>query len=151
MTLGLGRRELIAGAATLAATVGMGSRVAAAASPDYAEALAAFLRGREAHGDGIVLEAPEIAENGNMVAVSIEVASPMTAADHVRQVVLLSTRNPVARVARFSFTPQSGRAFVANRIRLAETQEVVALAEMADGSVRRTSRLVRVTIGGCGA
>ena len=151
MTVKLMRREMIAGAAAVAAIGGLVSRSAAATTPHYADALAAFLDGREVIGSGIVLEAPEVAENGNMVGVSIEVESPMTAADHVRQAVLLSTRNPVAEVARFHFTPLSGRAFAATRIRLAESQDLVALAEMADGSLRRASRLVRVTVGGCGA
>jgi sulfur-oxidizing protein SoxY len=150
MTVKLMRREMIACAAAVAAVGGL-SRSASATTPHYADALAAFLDGREVIGSGIVLEAPEVAENGNMVGVSIEVESPMTADDHVRQAVLLSTRNPVAEVARFHFTPLSGRAFAATRIRLAESQEVVALAEMADGSLRRASRLVRVTVGGCGA
>jgi len=150
MTVKLMRREMIAGAAAVAAVGGL-SRSAAATTPHYADALAAFLDGREVIGSGIVLEAPEVAENGNMVGVSIEVESPMTADDHVRQAVLLSTRNPVAEVARFHFTPLSGRAFAATRIRLAESQDVVAVAEMADGSLRRASRLVRVTVGGCGA
>jgi sulfur-oxidizing protein SoxY len=151
MTFRLARREVVAGAAALATLGGFGGGAAAAPTPHYAEALAAFLDGREPATGGIVLETPEVAENGNMVAVSIDVDSPMTEGDHVRQVVLLATRNPVALVARYHFTPLSGRAFVASRMRLAETQDVVAMAELSDGSLRRATRLVRVTVGGCGA
>ncbi len=151
MALDLARRELLIGTVALVGTGGLGLGPAAAATSQYAQALESFLDGRTPAAGGIVLEAPEVAENGNMVAVSVDVDSPMTEDDHVRQVVLFSTRNPVAQVARYRFTPQSGRAFVASRIRLAESQDVVALAEMADGSLRRASRLVRVMVGGCGA
>jgi sulfur-oxidizing protein SoxY len=153
MTLALDRRKAVA------ATVGfvaMGSGAlhggaAAAATPHYTDALARFLDGREPGSAGITLDAPEVAENGNMVAVSIRVASPMTEADHVRRIALLSTRNPVAEVATFHLTPLAGEAFVSSRIRLAESQEVVAIAEFSDGSLAQTRREVRVTVGGCGA
>lgn len=151
MALELARREVIAGTVAVLAVGALGGRPAAAATPHFTEALSGFLDGREPVAGGIVLEAPELAENGNMVDVSIEVDSAMAGDDQVRQVVLLATRNPVAEVARFRFTERSGRAAVGNRIRLSESQDVVALAEMADGSVRRATRLVRVTVGGCGA
>ncbi len=125
-------------------------RPGGAATPQFGEALAAFLDGRTPEPGGILLDAPEVAENGNMVAVTIEVESPMTPEDHVRQVVLLATRNPVAQVARFHFTPVSGRAVVGTRIRLAESQDVVVVAETSDGRLRQAKRLVRVTVGGCG-
>ena len=150
MMLSLKRRTALAGAAAFALLAG-GRTPAAAASPHYLGALEAFLAGREAAAGGIAIGAPEVAEDGNTVAVSIEVDSPMTEADHVREVVLFATRNPVAEVARFHLTPACGRAFVATRIRLSESQDVVAVAELSDGSLRRARREVRVTVGGCGA
>ncbi len=149
----LNRREALAAAAGFAVCGGLfaGSPAAAAATPHYGEALARFLDGREPAAGGIRLDAPEVAEDGNMVAVSVRVESPMTEADHVRRIALLSTRNPVAEVAIFELTPRSGEAFVGSRIRLAESQDVVALAETSDGRILQTRREVRVTVGGCGA
>ena len=152
MTLAFDRRKAVAATAGFALAGGLlRGTPAAAATPHYAEALARFLDGREAASGGITLDAPEVAENGNMVAVSIRVDSPMTEADHVRRIALLSTRNPVAEVATFHLTPISGEAFVSSRIRLSESQDVVAIAEFSDGSLVQTRREVRVTVGGCGA
>ena len=152
MTLAFDRRKAVAATAGFALAAGLlRGTPAAAATPHYAEALARFLDGREAASGGITLDAPEVAENGNMVAVSIRVDSPMTEADHVRRIALLSTRNPVAEVATFHLTPISGEAFVSSRIRLSESQDVVAIAEFSDGSLVQTRREVRVTVGGCGA
>jgi sulfur-oxidizing protein SoxY len=151
MAIELDRRQALA-AGLAAVTAGLLSgRDVLAATPHYAEALARVLDGREAVSGGITIDAPEVAEDGNMVAVSIRVESPMTEADHVRRIVLLSTRNPVAEVATFQLTPRSGEAFVANRIRLSESQDIVAIAELSDGTLRQARREVRVTIGGCGA
>lgn len=107
-------------------------------------------------GDGaltegkITLELPEIAENGSTVPVSISVESPMTKSDYVKTVYLFAEKNPVADVASIHFSPASGAAKAATRMRLAGTQNVVAVAEMSDGSLYTTKKLVKVTIGGCG-
>ena len=153
MTLHLDRRRAVATTAGFAAIAAglLPGRQAAAASPHYDEALARFLDGREPASGGITIDAPEVAENGNMVAVSIRVDSPMTESHHVRRIALLSTRNPVAEVATFHLTPLSGEAFVSSRIRLSESQDVVAIAEFSDGSLAQARREVRVTVGGCGA
>ncbi len=98
----------------------------------------------------ITLDLPEIAENGNTVPVSVAVESPMTEADHVKAVHLFAEKNPAADVASVYFTPSSGVAKASLRMRLAGTQNVVAVAEMSDGSVFTAKKLVKVTIGGCG-
>ncbi len=111
---------------------------------------------KKAVGDGklsegkITLELPEIAENGSTVPISFSVESPMTDSDYVKTVHLFAEKNPVADVASIHFTPASGEAKAATRIRLAGTQNIVAVAEMSDGSLYTTKRLVKVTIGGCG-
>jgi sulfur-oxidizing protein SoxY len=97
----------------------------------------------------ITLELPEIADNGNFVPVTITVDSPMTADDHVKAVYLLSTGNPVARVARFDLSPLNAKARVQSRIRLAKTQDVIALAELSNGTLAIATANVKVTIGGC--
>ena len=103
-----------------------------------------FTEGAEvADGDGVVLTAPEIAENGNTVP--IEVSAPGASA-----VILLAMGNPNPGVARIAFGPLSASQSFSTRIRLARTQDVVAIAKMSDGSFVRASSTVKVTIGGCG-
>lgn len=97
----------------------------------------------------ITLELPEIAENGNFVPVTISVDSPMTDDDHVRKLHILSTSNPQPVVATFHLSPLNGRAVVQSRMRLARTQDVIALAETSKGDLLLARVLVKVTIGGC--
>lgn len=96
------------------------------------------------------IELPELAENGNMVLFKLNAESPMTPADHVKAIHLLATQNPHGHVASFKLSPLCGKASVSGRMRLAKTQEVVALAEFSDGRLLISSRMVQVTIGGCG-
>ncbi len=98
----------------------------------------------------ISLELPQIAENGNTVPIAIEIDSPMTESDYVKAVHIFAEKNPLPNVATFRFSPRSGKARAATRMRLLKTQNVVALAEMSDGSVYMASTEVKVTIGGCG-
>ena len=93
---------------------------------------------------------PQIAENGNTVPVGFEVESPMTDSNHVKSVYIFADKNPSPEVGAFHFTPACGVAKVSTRMRLAKTQNVIALAEMNDGSVYMTKTEVKVTIGGCG-
>lgn len=95
-------------------------------------------------------EVPEIAENGNTVPFAITADSPMTAENHVKTIHLMSTANPQPSVAVFRFTPASGKAVVSSRMRLAKTQDIVALAELSDGTLWVARTKVTVTIGGCG-
>jgi sulfur-oxidizing protein SoxY len=96
------------------------------------------------------MELQEIAENGNMVPFALSVESPMTEASHVKAIHLISTANPQAVVGSFFFTPQSGKASVSGRMRLARTQDVIAIAAMSEGEFLLARRTVKVTIGGCG-
>jgi sulfur-oxidizing protein SoxY len=98
----------------------------------------------------LLLDLPEIAENGNTVPFSLSVDSPMTEQDYVKAVHLFSTGNPQPAVATFYFTPASGKASVSSRIRLAKTQDIVGVAELSDGKFLIAKRTVKVTIGGCG-
>lgn len=103
-----------------------------------------FTGGAEvADGDGVKLTAPEIAENGNTVPISVD-------APGASEILLLAMGNPTPGVARFSFGELSGSQSASTRIRLAETQDVVAIAKLADGNFVRTSANIKVTIGGCG-
>jgi sulfur-oxidizing protein SoxY len=106
-------------------------------------AIDAFTGGAETADDGLTLIAPEIAENGN--AVPIEVDAPGAEA-----ILIVASGNPNPDVATFAFGPMSGSQRATTRIRLAGTQDVVAVARMPDGTFKSARQNVRVTIGGCG-
>jgi sulfur-oxidizing protein SoxY len=96
------------------------------------------------------LDVPEIAENGLVVPVNVEVESPMTEADHVKAVHVFADGNPQPGVVTYRFTPACGKAAASTRMRLAQTQNIVAIAEMSDGKLYMAKSNVKVTIGGCG-
>ncbi len=98
----------------------------------------------------IKLDLPSIAENGLVVPLSFEVESPMTPTDYVKSVHFFAEGNPNPLVASFTFTPLAPKAAASIRIRLAKTQNVVAVAEMSNGEIWRAVKEVKVTIGGCG-
>lgn len=107
------------------------------------EAIAAFTGGVEAVEGDITLTTPEIAENGNTVPISV-------AAPGAVSIIVVSTGNPTPDVATFNFGPLAGTRAASTRIRLAGTQDIVAVAKLADGSFVKTASTVKVTIGGCG-
>lgn len=82
----------------------------------------------------VVVDTPPLADNGHSVPVRIVVDSPMNAADHVRRITILAERNPRPVVASFMLGPHSGRAEIATRIRLADIQDVLAVAQLSDGT-----------------
>jgi len=95
------------------------------------------------------LELPPLVENGNAVPLAVSVESPMTAADHVRAIHVFTEKNPQPDVVSFRLGPRAGRAGVATRIRLADTQTVVAICELSDGSFWSGSAAVVVTLAAC--
>ena len=122
----------------------------AAATPDQVKDwLAGFSKG-EAKSGKVTIKAPEIAENGNSVPVTVSVESDMTEKSYVKALHIAADGNPNPGVASYEFTPLAGKAEVQLRIRMAQTQKLVAVAEMNDGSLFIASREVKVTIGGCG-
>lgn len=140
-------------AAALVALLGDGAAHGEAASEESAEFKAAFdaLVGKATPLDsGLTLDLPDSVENGDYVPVALAVESPMTAENHVKAVHLLSTANPRAAVATFRFTLLLGKARVTSRMRLAKTQDVVAVAELSGGRILVARRKVDVKIGGCG-
>lgn len=155
-----GRREVLIGAGAMAASAaallaGGGlslalEQEAPLGSPQFDIALKKIIGTAVPLEEGVALELPEIAENGNIVPYKLAVASPMSEEDYVQRLHLLSTANPQAAVATFHFTPLSGVATVTGRMRLAKTQDVVAVAETSMGKLLIGRRNVKVTIGGCG-
>ena len=141
------------------ALAGRGSAIALAAclvprtawaNPSEAKALLGSLGPGTPQTGKVTIVAPEIAENGNTVPISIDVDSPMTDANYVKTILMVADGNPLPGVARFDLSPANGRAHVEFRIRLAQTQNITALAMMSDGTMWTASKNVKVTIGGCG-
>lgn len=135
----ISRRNAILMGAGAAVAFGLPLR----ATAEDMEAIKAFTGGAEMADSGVTLTAPEIAENGNTVP--IEVAAPGAA-----EIMVLALGNPTPNVATFKFGPLAASHAASTRIRLAGTQDVVAIAKMEDGSFAKASSTVKVTIGGCG-
>lgn len=98
----------------------------------------------------IKLDVPQIAENGLVVPISVDIESPMTEADFVKSVHVFADGNPLPQVVSFRFSPDCGKASASTRMRLAQTQNVVCIAEMSNGTLYSAKAEVKVTIGGCG-
>ncbi len=107
------------------------------------EEIAEFTGGADLGSDGLTLTAPEIAENGNTVPISVSAPGAVA-------IMVLAPGNPTPPVATFNFGPLAGSQSASTRIRLAGTQDITAIAKMADGSFVQASQTVKVTIGGCG-
>ncbi|NNF72079.1 MAG: thiosulfate oxidation carrier protein SoxY [Rhodobacteraceae bacterium] len=127
--------------------MGLGATVAAMlplrATASTEDAIAAFTGGASVGTGGITLTAPEIAENGNTVPISVS-------APGATAIMVLAAGNPNPDVGTFNFGPLAGSHEASTRIRLAGTQDVIAVAKLADGSFVQTSAEIKVTIGGCG-
>ncbi|NKB52635.1 MAG: thiosulfate oxidation carrier protein SoxY [Rhizobiaceae bacterium] len=145
------RQVLILGAgATAVAAAGVPTMSIAADDPTAQQVIDKFTGGAAATSGRVDLGTPEIAENGNTVPIQVSVESPMTTDDHVAEVLIVADGNPRPDVAVFKFTELSGEAAASTRIRLAKTQNVIAVAKMSDGSFFMAKNAVKVTIGGCG-
>jgi sulfur-oxidizing protein SoxY len=149
----VGRRTFLIGAgASLAIATFLAHLPALAQEPvrSIDEALKKVLGDATATESGITIEIPEIAENGNTVPFSLTVDSPMTAQSYVKTLHIFAAGNPQVGVASYTFTPASGKASVSSRMRLARTQDIIAIAALSDGKFLLGKRNVKVTIGGCG-
>ena len=112
-------------------------------------AIAAYTGGRETKPGRVTIDVARLVDNGNAVPVTVRVESPMIAADHVRAIALFNERNPERDVARFALSERSGRAVVSTRIRLATSQQLVAIATMSDGTLWSGAVDVIVTLAAC--
>ena len=147
----LSRRAALAlGAGGAALTVAGWNGAAFAAAKEAAEEIGKFTGGKSPENGKIAIELPEIAENGNTVPLSVTVDSPMTADDHVSEIMVVGDGNPRPGVATFHLTPLSGKAAAQTRIRLATTQNIIVVAKTSKGALYTAQKLVKVTIGGCG-
>ena len=138
------RREAVALGAGTAAALALGLPALAQDEDKVAAAIEEFTGGADAPEGGVDITAPEIAENGNTVPIEV------SGGDDVTDILVLADGNPNPGVATFHFTDLSGDRLASTRIRLAQTQNVIAVAKKADGSFAMATRPVKVTIGGCG-
>lgn len=150
--MNISRRAWLSTSAATAAAAFFGiSGSAIATMEDVEKLINEYAGGATAETGGpLRLTTPEIAENGNSVPVAISVDSPMTDDDYVESVMILASENPSPDVVTFHFYPASGKASASTRMRLAKTQDVLAVAKTSTGEVYRVSNNVKVTIGGCG-
>lgn len=147
----ISRREVLSLAAQLTALAAAGTLTPAHSAPAKAAAeMAKFTADAVPETGRITIDLPEIAENGDAISLAVDIDHPMTPESHIVEALVVAEANPWPRVARFHFTPMSGRAMVATRIRLAGTQTVHVLAKTSDKRILIAQRQVKVTIGGCG-
>ncbi|MEW5831438.1 MAG: thiosulfate oxidation carrier protein SoxY [Campylobacterota bacterium] len=154
------RRSFLKGFGVAAACAAVLPHIASAAEEkrpagpnemNYNTAVAAITGGKPLVASAKVkMEAPEIAENGAVVPVKVTVESPMTQKDYVKAIHVLASKNGNVRCANIYLTPANGEAFFGTRVKLGGTQDVVAIAEMSDGTFLTAKQNVKVTIGGCG-
>lgn len=140
------RRDFLLGAAVIALV----PFDAARATPEaLAEAIREVTGGKEVREARVKLDAPPLIENGNTVPIAVSVESPMTDADHVKAIHVFNEKNPQPHVFSAILKPSNGKARIGARIKLADTQKIVAIAETSDGMFWSASASVIVTIAAC--
>lgn len=125
------------------------ARPVAATPASMQSALRQITGGAQVRTGRVKLQLPPLVENGNSVAFTVSVDSPMTADDHVRAIHVLTEQNPQPNVISVRFGPQAGRAQFSSRTRLADSQTVHAVAELSDGSFWSDTVNVVVTLSAC--
>jgi sulfur-oxidizing protein SoxY len=142
------RRLLLQAGAGLAAHV-LVRPASAQDAAAMAAAVSQFSAGQPVRRGRVKLEIATLVDNGNVVPLRVTVESPMTPADHVTEIAVFNEKNPLRDVARFQLGPRAGKADVATRIRLATSQQLVALARMSDGTVWSDTADVIVVLAAC--
>ncbi|MDF2972983.1 MAG: sulfur oxidation protein SoxY [Microvirga sp.] len=141
------RREILAaGVGALALIV---ARPARATPESMAGAIKAFIGEAEVREGRVTLEIPPLVENGNSVPLTVKVDSPMTPQDFVKAIAVFNERNPQPNVALFYLNPRAGRATVSTRIRLGDSQNIVAIAQLSDGTFWSDKAELIVTLPAC--
>jgi sulfur-oxidizing protein SoxY len=142
------RRDFLtlAGGATMLAVT---QRPAEATPASMASAIRSVVGTEQVRTGKVKLDVPALVENGNTVPMTVSVAHPMAPEDHVRSIHVFNEKNPQPNIGNFYFSPQAGRAQVSTRIRLADSQKVVAIAKLSDGTFWSASVDVVVTLAAC--
>jgi sulfur-oxidizing protein SoxY len=140
------RRGVLAGAGLLALLPQAPARATPQAMQEAMRAIVGTATPREGR---VRLDVPPLVENGNAVPLTVSVDSPMSESDHVKAIHILNQKNPQPHVISIALGPRAGRATVRTRIKLADSQQVVAIAEMNDGSLWTGTADVVVTLAAC--
>ena len=143
------RHFLLLGAFATPAIAQLDPNIAAKRKAALEEAIHAVTRGAPVRQGRVKLDVPPLVDNGNTVPISVTVDSPMTAADHVRVINVLTEKNPQPKVISVQLGPRAGRAQIATRARIADTGNVIAIAQMSDGSFWSDTVSVVVTLSAC--
>ncbi|HRK24218.1 MAG TPA: thiosulfate oxidation carrier protein SoxY [Beijerinckiaceae bacterium] len=144
------RRDLMLSAAVAGFATMLAPRLALADVKAVEDEIKKLYGDKKIDSGKIKLDVPQIAENGLVVPITVEVESPMTDADFVKAVHVFADGNPLPGIASFRFSPECGKANASARMRLAQTQNIVCVAEMSNGALFSAKAEVKVTIGGCG-
>lgn len=147
------RRCFLRRSAGLAAASGLAAAwpaVSAHATPEaMQQAIRAIIGEAELRDGRVALDLPLLVENGNAVPLTVAVESPMSATDHVKAIHIVSEKNPQPQVISAVLGPRAGRAQLSTRIKLSDSQKIVAIAEMSDGSFWNASADAIVTLAAC--
>lgn len=141
------RRLFLAG--TAAAVIVLPLAPAGATQEAMAEAIRKVVGAATPTEGRVKLDVPPLVENGNTVPLTVTVESPMTAADHVRAIHVFNEKNPQPNVFSARLGPRSGKAVVGTRIKLGDSQRIVAIAETSDGKFWMAGADVIVTLAAC--
>jgi sulfur-oxidizing protein SoxY len=140
----------LAGGAAMAGAVPIVTLRTAEATPATLAAAIRNVTGAATVQTGKVkLDVPPLVENGNTVPMTVSVASPMTADDHVKSIHVFNEKNPQPNIGNFYLGPRAGRAQISTRIRLADSQKIVAIARLSNGTFWSVSVDVVVTLAAC--
>lgn len=143
------RREFLIGSVGIGLASALPVESASATPAMLEEAIRNVIGEANLQTGKITLEVPPLVENGNTVPVTIIVDSPMSKADHVKAIHVFNEKNPQPHVISITLGPRAGKARIATRIKLADTQRIVGIAEMSDGSFWTGEANVIVTIAAC--
>ena len=145
----LSRRELLIGSAGIGLVSVPPVEPVSATPAMLKEAIRNVVGEADLRKGKVTLDVPPLVENGNAVPVTVIVDSPMTEADHVKAIHVFNEKNPQPNVISVALGPRAGKARIATRIKLADAQRVVGVAEMSDGSFWTGEANVVVTIAAC--
>jgi sulfur-oxidizing protein SoxY len=145
------RRDFLIVAGSLAGGTGLGFSAGQASATPAAmqDAIRQVVGDAPVRSGKVKLDVPPLIDNGNSVPLSVAVESPMTRADYVKAIHVFTEKNPLPNVVSVYLGPRSGRAHLATRVRLADTQTVTAIAQLSDGSFWSGSADVVVTLSAC--
>ena len=149
LTIDQSRRTLIKGAGALACGLLLTVHRSDATPASMQGAIRSVFGNAEIGRGKVTLDIPSLVENGNTVPMTVSVDSPMTASDHVKSIHLFNEKNPQPNVIGVHLGPRAGKAALSTRIKLADAQKIVAVAQLSDGSFWSDEADVIVTIAAC--